>query len=154
MNADSPDSSAAAPQPLHYDLPSVRLHWITAGLVVLLWVIGQTIDDFPKGAPRIGARSMHILLGAILAVVLIGRLAWRARWGRRLPPANAGLAGHAARAGHLTLYLLLAATVALGIANTWIRGDNLFELFTITSIAPATRRCASSSRICTRRSPT
>ncbi len=136
MNAASPESPAAAQQQAHYDRTSVQLHWLSAGLVLLLWVLGKTIDDFAKGAPRIGARSTHIVLGAVLAVLLIARLAWRGRWGRRLPPANAGLAGQAARAGHVTLYLLLAATVALGIANAWIRGDNLFGLVTITSLAP------------------
>jgi cytochrome b561 len=31
-----------------YDRRTVRLHWATAILVTVLWVIGQVIDLFPK----------------------------------------------------------------------------------------------------------
>ncbi|MGH8202890.1 MAG: cytochrome b/b6 domain-containing protein, partial [Steroidobacteraceae bacterium] len=54
-----------------YDRLSIVLHWLTAGLVVVLWTLGQTIDFFPKGAPKIDARSVHITLGATLALVLL-----------------------------------------------------------------------------------
>ena len=50
---------------------SIALHWLTAGLVVILWTLGQTIAFFPKGAPKIDARSVHIALGATLGIVLI-----------------------------------------------------------------------------------
>ena len=120
----------------YYDPTSVALHWLTAALVVALWALGETIDWFAKGAPRIDARSVHITLGATLALVLLVRIVWRVRWARPPPPAYGGLSGAAARAGHLVLYALLIAVVALGIANAWIRGDDLFGIYTIPSIAP------------------
>lgn len=119
-----------------YDTTTIALHWVTAGCVVLLWCIGQLIDDFPKGAPRIGARSVHIVLGAMLAGVLVWRLVWRIRWSRRLPRAVAGWLGYAATCGHWALYGLLSTTVVLGLGNAWIRGDSLFGLFRIPSLAP------------------
>lgn len=125
------------PEPsLHYDRVSILLHWTTAGLVLLLWVIAQVIDFFPKGDPKIAVRSLHILLGAVLGVVLCIRCLWRAGWGRRLPPADTGLMRHAATATHWTLYSLLAVTLGLGIANAWVRGDKLSGLFTIPQLAP------------------
>lgn len=57
--------------PIRYDRRSIALHWITAGLVMSLWLLGQTIDWFPKGSPRSTARSTHIVLGLALALVLI-----------------------------------------------------------------------------------
>ena len=50
-----------------HDPVTVALHWVTAALVAALWTIGQTVDFFPNGPLRIDYRSIHILLGAILA---------------------------------------------------------------------------------------
>ena len=119
-----------------YDATTIAFHWATAVIVPALWILGQTIDDFPRGSLRTGARTVHILLGAALVLVFIGRVAWRARSGRRLPPASRGAMAHATTLVHVSLYVLIGATLALGVANTWIRGDQLLGLFRIPSIAP------------------
>ena len=121
---------------VRYDRTSILLHWATAALIVLLWAIAQVIDLFPRGTPRVMARSVHILLGAVLAVVLIIRIVWRLRSGRRLPLATSGPMGYAAVVVHYGLYVLIAATVVFGILNTWVRGDSIFGLFSITKLAP------------------
>jgi len=74
-----------------YDRRTIRLHWATAVLVTALWGIAQIIDLFPKGAPKISARSVHIIIGVLLGVVLVIRIVWRSRSGHRLPPAKAAL---------------------------------------------------------------
>ena len=56
-----------------YDRRTIVLHWLTATLVLALWIVGQTIDFFPKGAPGVTVRSLHIMAGALLALVV----AWR-----------------------------------------------------------------------------
>lgn len=127
---------AAVEPAVIYDRPSIVLHWLTAGLVVVLWTLGQTIDFFPKGAPKIDARSVHITLGATLALVLLVRILWRISAGRRLPLANSGWLGVTAKLVHYGLYLLVAATVVLGILNAWQRGDTLFNLYTIPKLVP------------------
>lgn len=128
---------AAALEPAgRYDRLSIVLHWVTAGLVAILWTLGQTIDFFPRGAPKIDARSVHITLGATLALVLLVRVLWRAGAGRKLPLANAGWLGVAAKAVHYGLYLLVGATVLLGIGNAWQRGDVLFNLYRIPQLIP------------------
>lgn len=129
-------ATAAIAVPARYDGVSILLHWITAALVVILWTLGQCIDFFPKGAPKIDARSTHFLLGAMLAVVLIIRMAWRASAGRSLPLADPGWMGVAAKAVHYGLYVLVAATVVLGIFNAWQRGDVVFNVFTIPKLVP------------------
>ena len=120
-----------------YDQKTIRLHWISAALIMTLWVLGQTIDWFPKVDPRVMARSAHICLGAILALVLIRRIVWRRTRGVKLPQAIPGLMGRLAIGVHHLLYLLLTCTVAIGIAAVWIRGDNLFNLFTVPAFDPA-----------------
>jgi cytochrome b561 len=119
-----------------YDRRTILLHWITAALVVLLWGIAQVIDLFPKGAPRIAARSVHIVLGVLLGVILVTRILWRARSGRRLPPANPGVMGYFARIVHVGLYVGLASVVLLGISNAWARGDYLFSVWRIPKLYP------------------
>lgn len=116
----------------HYDRRTIVLHWLTVALVVSLWVLGQTIDWFPKGNPRIFARSTHISLGVALAIVLVARVHWRfGSRAVRLPPAGLGWPDKLATILHWLLYAMLIVTVALGIANAWVRGDTIYNLFRI-----------------------
>ncbi|HSU05145.1 MAG TPA: cytochrome b/b6 domain-containing protein [Acetobacteraceae bacterium] len=121
--------SPLPPRVVRYDTPTIVLHWITAALVGLLWIIGQTINLVPEGNLRIDYRSGHILLGVVLAVVLITRLIWRVLRGMALPPDRHRLLALAAKAIHWSLYLLLAATIVLGILNAWSHGEVIFNLF-------------------------
>jgi len=126
---------SAAPPPASYDHDTIALHWLTAALVVLAWLLAQFIDDFPNGTPRTMARSVHIALGVMLALVLAVRLSWRRRGGLRLDTA-AGWPGRLAVLGHRSLYVLLAAVIVVGVTNAWVRGDNLFGLVRVPSFAP------------------
>ncbi len=119
-----------------YDDRTIRLHWITAVIVALLWGIAQVIDFFPRGAPRIAVRSVHISLGLLLAAVLVRRLMWRRGPGKHLPPARGGIWAHATRMSHVALYTTLVAVVVLGISNAWARGDSIFTLFNIPKLLP------------------
>lgn len=122
-----------------YDSRTIFFHWVSAAVIVGLWALGQVIDFFPKGTPRITVRSLHITLGAILAILLISRIAWRLRGGTRLPQATSGLLGKLASGTHHLLYVLMTAVVVIGFAAVWIRGDNLFNLFTIPAFDPSNK---------------
>ncbi|MBZ6078773.1 cytochrome b [Microvirga puerhi] len=133
MSLDSTDG--------HYDRMTIALHWITAALVVVLWIFGQTADLFPRGPLRTGVWSLHVTLGFALALVLIFRVFWRAGPGRALPAADPGLLHLIAKVTHYLLYLLLGVAVVLGIANAFVRGYNLFGLWTLPQLGdPALRR--------------
>jgi cytochrome b561 len=137
----NPERASAAPVPStpRYDDVSIMLHWVTAVLVVLLWSIAQVIDFFPRGAPRVSARSVHISLGVLLGIILLTRIGWRVTSGVRLPRAAAGLLGWLAGSLHYLLYGLLAATILLGLANASQRGDSFFGLFAFPKLAPGNR---------------
>ena len=122
---------------LSYDRRTIWLHWATAVLMTVLWGIAQIIDLFPKGAPKISARSVHIIFGLVLGVLLVMRIGWRSRAGRKLPLANPGVPGYIARIVHLTLYAGLVAVIVLGVVNAWARGDSVFGLFHIPKLLPA-----------------
>lgn len=127
------------PAPTTYDSRAIFFHWLAAALILLLWGMGETIDWFPRGDPRMFARSAHIALGVVLALVLAARIHWRVTGARRLPPAESGARGRAAVGMHHLLYLLMTVIVVLGIAAVWIRGDNLFNLYKVPSIAPGNK---------------
>lgn len=120
-----------------YDRQTVVLHWATAVLVVLQWTGAQLIDRFPKGPLRVDARSMHITLGCLLALVIVARITWRSTRGRRLPPTDRGLRRILAGMVHTGLYVLLVSTVSLGLLNVWVRGDSLFNLASVPKLIVA-----------------
>ena len=99
-----------------------------------LWIIAQVIEDFPRGMPRIGARSTHIILGVLLAVVVARRIGWRVLHGHRLAVPGPHWLAAAAGATHRPLDAGLVAVLLLGFANAWARGDNLFGLVAIPKL--------------------
>jgi cytochrome b561 len=125
--------------PDRYDRFSILLHWLTALLVAEQWLGAQIIDWFDSGTPRVLPRSLHIVLGIVLAAVLVIRLLWRWLAGQRLPPIGDGWLAKAATAGHHLMYLLVVAALLTGLVNVWVRGDSLFGWFRIPSLAPGDR---------------
>lgn len=117
-----------------YDRRTIILHWTTAVLVVALWGSAQVIDWFPRGWPRVDARSVHITMGVTLVAVLIWRVAHRLGDGRKLPPADRPLLHAVAKTTHYGLYALLATQVTLGVLFVWLRGDNIWNLFSLPAL--------------------
>ncbi len=123
----------------HYDSTTIFLHWLSAALVVGLWMVGQSIGFFPRGAPRLTVRSLHIAVGAALALVLLLRLIWRQTRGIQLPPTDTGILGRSATGMHHLLYALLVAIVMIGLGCVWIRGDTVFTWFTVPAFDPGNK---------------
>jgi len=117
-----------------YDPVTIAFHWTTAVLVVVLFASIL----IAHGAPREwrwhhNLEVVHVSLGIAFAAVLIGRLAWRLTFGRRLPDAAHGIQGLAAKAVHLVLYAALILQMSLGFLTRWFQGEALsfFGLFTV-----------------------
>ena len=118
-----------------YDVGTISLHWLAAGLVLVLWLIGSFVEDvFPKGALRSAFWSLHFVLGFALAGVILALLAWRRTRGRQLPVEDPGPLHRLAKATHAALYLLLLAVVGLGVANAFVRGVDLFGLASLPKL--------------------
>ena len=129
----------AETQGLRHDPVTVGLHWVTAFLVAGLWAIGQTIDVFSNGPLRVDYRSVHIVFGVLLALVVLARLAWRLTRQQMVPSFDEGLLVAVARATHWALYALLVATLGFGIAYAWARGDVIFNVLKIPQLVPGDR---------------
>lgn len=129
------------PTHIRYDALTIRLHWLSAALVLGLWCVGQAIDWFPKGAPRVWVRSSHIALGILLLAIIAYRLYWRRTGASHLPaPPNMSIGQVRLATGlHHLLYLAMITVLLLGVANTWVRGDNIFNLFRIPAWDPTNK---------------
>ncbi|MBE9607406.1 cytochrome b [Acetobacteraceae bacterium H6797] len=135
--------SIAAPATRPYDRATVVFHWLSALLVAYQWFGAQVIGSLQRGPVRAGLWSSHYFIGAVLTVVVLGRIAWRLTRGRRLPP-DPGWQGLAARSMHGLIYAMLVATLGVGLFLAWVRGSSLlFGLFPLPvydPTAPALRR--------------
>jgi cytochrome b561 len=114
-----------------YDRPTIVLHWLTAVLVTVQWLMGRTTGLMARGPLRVDIWSVHVLLGVCITLVFIARIAWRWRRGRWLPGVGAPAERVAAKVVHLGLYVVLGMVLALGVANAIVHGFPLFNVLTI-----------------------
>ena len=114
-----------------YDGTTIALHWIIAFGVVFQWLGAHVIDWFPKGPLKVDARSVHIVVGALLVVAVGYRVGWRTTQGVRMTLGLRTWRDRVASAVHVALYGLMTAALLLGLFNSWVRGDDLFGLMHI-----------------------
>jgi len=112
-----------------YDNTTITLHWATAILVAIQFLIGPTTNFLPRGPLRVDIWSIHVMFGFTLAIVVVAGMIWRAIRGRRLPPPERGVRHLLAVTTHRLLDLLLLIMVALGITNVFARAFPLFNLW-------------------------
>jgi cytochrome b561 len=110
--------AGSEPANSRYDRVTIAFHWLTAALVLALFLIAQGWGflDKPDRAPL---KITHITLGVTLAGVIAARIVWRLFFADRVPAANVGLMNVATKLGHLTLYVLLALQLWLGFLIGW-----------------------------------
>ena len=142
---DTATRIAAADDGRNYDNVAVALHWLTALLVVVQFVMAVTWDYFAKPT-RQAMESVHISLGVLLTAVIVARLVWRAVPGHRRPAIVDGWVRLASKSVHYLLYALLVGQAGLGFGFRWAQGHavSFFGLFAIPGLygelAPPVRR--------------
>jgi len=125
--------------PSHYDRVTIILHWTTAALVIVLWLIGMTGYSVPREARNL-VWSIHITLGFTLLVVLVARLAWRLTPRSRRPLPIQGFLKSIANFVHFLLYALLTIVLALGIWQAFVRGYNIFGVLKLPQLGDFSQR--------------
>src|SRR5579875_3699102 len=88
-------------------------------------IMATSMQSAPIRYDRLSIALHWLVAALVLAATLVVRIVWRASFGRRLPPANSGLLGFAARAMHLGLYILLGVQVLLGLFSRWLSTEAL-----------------------------
>ncbi len=59
---------------LRYSSSAQRLHWSSALLVAIAWLLVNFADDLPKGGIREFGKLIHVSAGQLIAAVLLARL--------------------------------------------------------------------------------
>ena len=115
-----------------YDEVAVALHWATAILVLIQFLLGVTWDYFAKPM-REDMQTLHISLGLLLTAVIVARIVWRLMPGHQRPAIVNGWVKMASKGVHYLLYLLLVIQAGLGWAWRWAQGHDVgfFGLFAI-----------------------
>ncbi len=102
--------------PESYDSVARILHWVMAGVILALWVVGHMIDVLPKGPLRVEVVGLHKEIGVIILILAVGRLAWRIiRPQPLLPSSLPAYERWLAKLGHVALYIMMLAIPADGI---------------------------------------
>jgi len=126
------------PDRTRYDRASIAFHWLTAALVLLLWLMAQGEAVLPREW-RHGMWSFHITTGAVLILIYGARLLWLMSSATRPASVNTGMLRLAEQVTHGLLYALLATVLILGIVNVAARGWDLFGIVQIPGFAPEDR---------------
>lgn len=120
-----------------YGAISLSLHWLTAGFVVLTWLLGSFGDELPKGTLRAAGLYVHMSAGLGIFLLVALRLGWR--FIDPPPVFEPSRSGQwpdlLAKAAHGVLYALLIAIPIVGVLLQFARGDALpvVGLFDIAS---------------------
>ena len=120
--ADTATRVLAGDDGTNYDNVAVALHWATAGLVLVQFVLSQTWGWFGRPAHHTMVVA-HMSFGIILALVIVARTAWRLIPGHQVPAIVSGRVGIASKAVHYILYALLASEAMLGFTLRWSGGE-------------------------------
>ena len=123
-----------------YDPVAITLHWATALLVLVQFLLSQTWDLF--GRPTHQALVVtHMSFGILLAMVIVARLVWRLTPGHQMPSIVAGWTELASKGLHFLLYALLAAEAGLGFLLRWAGGEamSFFGLSIPSPFAPLSK---------------
>ena len=107
-----------------YTRPAIALHWLLALLIPIQAGLGWymlSVEDQPGSARYF---SLHISFGLTIALLVLLRLAWRARHPPHpLPATVAPWEMKSARLSHLLLYILMILLPLSGYLGASLSGD-------------------------------
>lgn len=115
-----PASSSAT----RYGSVAIAVHWLSALLILLLFITGLTAAGQIDGGAKIALLRAHVPLGAALLLLTLFRIAWWIVADRRpvLPADQPGWQKAMARAVHVGLYVVVLMAAASGIATVVLSG--------------------------------
>jgi cytochrome b561 len=94
-----------------YDAVSMLIHWLAAGLMIFMMLLGEELMEMGDEAEELGSTfgpTLHVSIGASILILTLFRILWR--MGHRAPPLNEGMKAYevwGAKAIHGLFYLLM-----------------------------------------------
>ena len=128
-----------------FDRTTRLMHWLTAGLMLLVFVLAFSIDRAASRASHTALLQLHRSVGITIWALTLVRLVWRhfakyPDWPSDMPPTMRA----AAKASEYALYALLLVQPILGVLQTSAHGDhvNLFFLGQLPALIEKNRSLA------------
>ncbi|RAU18182.1 cytochrome b [Nitrincola tibetensis] len=120
-----------------YGWISISIHWLMALTILGMYPLGLYIVSLGYYDP--GYRiypNIHRSIGILVACLLIIRLIWSAMMPKPLIHSSSSLETIAAKAGHISLYLLLMIVVSSGymISTADGRSIQVFDWFSVPAL--------------------
>jgi len=127
---DTATRIAAGDDRTNYDSVAITLHWTTAILVIVQFLLAVTWDYFPHDT-RENLQSVHVSFGVLLTCVVVARILWKT--GHNRSSIVSGWEKTASTFVHYLLYVLLVVQACLGFTWRWAQGHavSFFGLFAI-----------------------
>jgi len=127
-----------------YDPVARALHWLVAGLAVVVVSLGLAISGAPRETEsRELLMVLHRSVGLVILALMVFRAGWRfAHPPPPLPPSFPRIEGLAAHADHALLYVLFLVMPLSGYLNAASAGHSVsfFGLALIPPLVPESQR--------------
>lgn len=133
---DTATRIAAGDDGKNYDNVAIALHWITAVLVLVQFVLGQTWGWFGRPAHHFMVVT-HMSFGIILTLVVLTRVLWRFILRHHVASLEQGWVKIASTTVHYLLYALLLTEAVLGFLSRW-EGNEAMSFFGLQIPSPFT----------------
>jgi cytochrome b561 len=120
-----------------YPITLILLHWLIVPLMLGAFILGEVMEDLPRGDIRMSIMGWHILAGLTMAALLLPRIAIRLRGAPPLPAATPALELWLARLAHLGLYAAMLVLPVTGLTSILAgqRSVSVLGLFDLPSLA-------------------
>lgn len=114
------------------------LHWLMVPLMIAGFILGEVMEELPRGAARQAALGWHILLGLLVLALVLPRLLARRAGVPEPLPGTSPAASLAARVAHGALYATMILLPILGVLSivTGSRTVPVLDLFGMPSLWP------------------
>lgn len=109
-------------RPTSYNLPTKLFHWLSAILIIAIWILGAIMTKFDNSPLQIFLYRAHIGIGLVIVLLTIGRIAWLFidTHPQALPMAAWRQA--AFKWNHRLLYIVIALQLISGVAMLLFSG--------------------------------
>lgn len=118
-----------------YTTLAIWLHWTVAFLIAAAFILGLTVDAFPKSWDG-AVINLHVLLGLSILVLSAVRVWWRlTHRPPDLPIEVSAVIKRVSHLGHFLLYALMFVVPLIGVPTLLYRGRGIdFGLFRIAPV--------------------
>jgi cytochrome b561 len=118
-----------------YGWAAIALHWISAGGVLALYLLGERMEEASGRTAKLAAQDLHVSVGVLLFTFLAARLLWSASQPRPRPLERSRWFRLAAGTVQTLFLLMIAVLLVTGPLAIWSAAQaiEVFDLFAIPS---------------------